>query len=91
MSLFNKLNEFFTSFLDHVSLCKLYKIPETYIRRLNYTRLYPQALRELDYEVRDRHFLETVLDMEMLRNMSQIERTIFYNGIYNYIQYVKAF
>nr|CAH0112295.1 unnamed protein product [Daphnia galeata] len=35
LSLFNKLNEFFTSFLDH-------------------------ALRELDYEVRDRHFLETV-------------------------------
>jgi len=31
------------------------------------------------------------MEMEMLRNMSQIERTIFYNGIYNYIQYVKAF
>ncbi|XP_046440894.1 meckelin-like [Daphnia pulex] len=53
-TLFFKLNEFFTSFLDH-------------------------AFRELDYEVRDRHFLETVLDIEMWWNMSQNERSIFYN------------
>lgn len=75
-TLFFKLNEFFTSFLDHVGLSTFYNITEVYKWRL----IFKQAFRELDYEVRDRHFLETVLDIEMWWNMSQNERSIFYNG-----------
>ena len=36
-----------------------------------------QALREVDYEVRDRYFLEKVFNFEINQ---PVDRTIFYNG-----------
>ena len=37
-----------------------------------------QALREVDYEVRDKHLLEKVLNFE---SQQLIDRSVFYNGL----------
>jgi hypothetical protein len=45
--------------------------------------LFIKALSDMDYEVRDRHILEVILDIEMWKwTKRPADRTIFYNGKY---------
>ena len=43
-----------------------------------------KALSDMDYEVRERHVLEVLFDME-LWTKTPADRTIFYNGLNQFI------
>lgn len=76
---YNNMNKFLAAFLDHVSESKvpIHECRRVFNYEINFFPPFRQALKDLDYEVREKLFVEQLLDIEF---SDSLDRGVFYIG-----------